>query len=221
MNPPVSVLANDPPHAERMDANYRWQRFVYDLTRRFYLLGRISLLEQMPVPPQGHVMEIGCGTAWNLIRLARLHPTARLTGLDASRAMLETARQKVAKAGFSDRIELAHGMAEAVGESDPPQRYDAVFFSYALSMIPDWRGALAAAVPLVRPGGVLGVVDFGDLAGLPRPWRRFLRAWLRKYHTQPRDALPAVLREIAASSGARLSGQRSPARYSFRAIVTF
>lgn len=216
-----STLLAGSVQADRMDANYRWQRFIYDLTRRFYLLGRVSLLERLPLPKNGRVLEVGCGTAWNLIRLARRHPGVRLDGLDASQVMLTTARARILQAGFSDRIQVSHGLAEHLAESGLVPGYDAIFFSYALSMIPEWRVALAAAVPFVRPGGALAVVDFGDLAGLPRPARRFLRAWLRCFHTQPRDSLPVELRELAAVHEASLQEQRSATRYTFSAIAQF
>jgi S-adenosylmethionine-diacylgycerolhomoserine-N-methlytransferase len=35
-----------------------------------------------------------------------------------------------------------------------------VYLSYALTMMPDWRATLANAVAMLKPGGVLGVVDF-------------------------------------------------------------
>ena len=53
-----------------MDRMYRMQRYFYDVTRKYYLLGRDQLLEQMEVRAGEHVLEIGCGTARNLIALA-------------------------------------------------------------------------------------------------------------------------------------------------------
>ncbi|MEO7432975.1 MAG: hypothetical protein ABIR62_13320, partial [Dokdonella sp.] len=32
--------------------------------------------------------------------------------------------------------------------------------SYALTMIPDWRATIRNAITMLKPGGVLGVVDF-------------------------------------------------------------
>ena len=55
---------------------------------------------------------MGCGTARNLIAIARAYPEARLFGLDASEAMLETARAAVRRAGLGDRITLIQGLAE-------------------------------------------------------------------------------------------------------------
>ena len=53
---------------ERLDRNYRYQRRVYDLTRRYYLLGRNRLIADLAPPDRGCVLEIGCGTARNLQR---------------------------------------------------------------------------------------------------------------------------------------------------------
>ena len=37
---------------------------------------------------------------------------------------------------------------------------DVVTFSYSLTMIPDWFGAIENALAMLRPGGTIGVVDF-------------------------------------------------------------
>ena len=80
---------------EKMDSTYRVQRYFYDVTRKYYLLGRDRLLREMNVQPGETVLEVGCGTGRNLIILARRHPDARFFGLDASASMLETAEWKI------------------------------------------------------------------------------------------------------------------------------
>ena len=67
--------------AAAMDRMYRHQRHVYDLTRKFYLFGRDRLIRQLAPPRGAHVCEIGCGTARNLIALARRYPAIRLYGM--------------------------------------------------------------------------------------------------------------------------------------------
>ena len=64
--------------------------------------------------PGESVVEVGCGTARNLIRIARLYPGTELFGLDASQEMLRTAAQNIAAAGLTGRITLVHGYAEAL-----------------------------------------------------------------------------------------------------------
>jgi len=159
-------------HAGHMDAIYRSQRHIYDLTRKYYLLGRDALIAGIAPPPGGTVLEVGCGTGRNLIAAARAFPNARYFGIDISAAMLETARAKIAAAGLSHRIELAQGDATAFDSTAlfGVAAFDRVFQSYTLSMIPDWQGALREGASKLAPGGRLDIVDFGQQEGLPRPF---------------------------------------------------
>jgi S-adenosylmethionine-diacylgycerolhomoserine-N-methlytransferase len=92
-----------------MDGVYRRQRHVYDLTRKYYLLGRDRLIEELDVPPAGLVLELGCGTGRNLAHAALAYPDARFFGLDISSVMLETAAANLERDGLSGRIRLARG----------------------------------------------------------------------------------------------------------------
>ena len=53
--------------AALMDRLYRRQRHFYDVTRKHYLLGRDRLIDGLAPPSGGRVLEIGCGTARNLV----------------------------------------------------------------------------------------------------------------------------------------------------------
>ena len=74
-----------------MDGVYRYQRHIYDLTRKYYLLGRDRMISGLDVPAGGTVLELGCGTGRNIVLAARRYPDARFFGLDISAEMLETA----------------------------------------------------------------------------------------------------------------------------------
>lgn len=196
-------MTADTRHAARMDAVYAAQRHIYDATRKYYLLGRDRLIEQLAPPTGGTVLEVGCGTARNLILAARRWPQARFYGVDISEAMLETARAKVAKAGLSDRITLAQGDATAF---DPQilfgvAAFDRVFASYTLSMIPDWVGAVDQGARVLAPGGVLHIVDFGQQERMPQWWRRMLFGWLARFHVTPRRELPVAVKHVAREQG--------------------
>lgn len=174
-----------------MDRMYRHQRYIYDLTRKYYLFGRDRLVRSLPAKDGDQVCEIGCGTARNLIALARRHPKVAFYGVDASAPMLETAQAAVERAGLADRIQLRHGLAE---ELDPAmfglsRPFDIVVFAYSLSMIPDWPAAISRAIACLRPGGRLAIVDFWDLRGLPRWFAGALRTWLAWFDVHPRADL--------------------------------
>jgi len=184
-----------------MDGIYRRQRHVYDLTRYCYLLGRDHLISELDPPAGGSVIEIGCGTGRNLIAAAARYPEVRFYGLDISEEMLKTARRSIASSGATSRITIAQGNAltfapqPTFGES----KFDRVFFSYALSMVPGWQAALAHALSLVAPGGRLYIVDFGQCEVLPRWFKRGLFRWLDLFHVTPRADLETFLRALASS----------------------
>src|SRR5690242_16847177 len=99
-------------HAQLMDSVYRRQRHVYDFTRKYYLLGRDELIREIAAKPGDAVVEVGCGTGRNLVQMAKRYPETHFCGLDASHEMLRSAGIAIERAGLSDRIQLAHGLAE-------------------------------------------------------------------------------------------------------------
>lgn len=186
-----------------MDRIYRHQRHIYDASRKFYLLGRDQLIDGLQLPSGGSVLEIGCGTGRNLIRIAQRYPDCACHGLDVSSAMLLTAQGSIAKAGLEGRIRLAQ--ADATG-FDPRalfgrSGFDRIVISYALSMIPPWQGVVAEALRRLSPGGSLHIVDFGDQAGLPAPFKVVLLRWLALFHVTPREDLPGTVRTLAEAAG--------------------
>jgi S-adenosylmethionine-diacylgycerolhomoserine-N-methlytransferase len=198
----------------RMERMYRPQASFYDLTRKPYLLGRDHLLDTMPLRRGDYVCEVGCGTGRNLARLERRDPTLRLFGLDASAAMLARARPRT-------RARLARGLAEAL---DPQAQFgldrpfDRIVFSYALSMFPDWQGALGRALAVLRPGGTLAIVDFGSQPRWPAPLKRSLRAWLGLFDVHPVDRLGDYLDGLAAAGAGRVETSGFAAGYAQLAI---
>jgi S-adenosylmethionine-diacylgycerolhomoserine-N-methlytransferase len=207
---------------EEMDRMYRLQRYFYDLTRKYYLLGRDRLLREMDLRPGDRVLEIGCGTARNLILLARHRPDVACYGLDASNEMLATAEAKVRARGLEQQSTLRVCLAEELDHArtfalEAP--FDAAFFSYSLSMIPTWAQAIEAALANLKPGTALYVVDFWDQAGWPRWFRALLRKWLDLFHVVYRPELLDHLRELEARGVGRLTIEPVARRYAY--LATF
>lgn len=186
-----------------MDRIYRHQRHIYDITRKYYLLGRDEMIAALDVPAGADVLEVGCGTGRNLILAARRCPSAKFAGLDISAEMLATAEANLKRAGMDGKMTLARADAT---DFDPAalfgrEKFDRIFVSYALSMIPDWRGALAQALDHLAPGGKLAIVDFGQQENLPGWLRSLLRAWLRQFHVTPRQELSRAIAAEAMKRG--------------------
>jgi S-adenosylmethionine-diacylgycerolhomoserine-N-methlytransferase len=218
---PQTVAPAD--HLQHMDRMYRLTRHVYDLTRRYYLFGRDLLLARMQITPGDHVLEMGCGTARNLIKLARRHPQAKLYGLDASRSMLQTAELSLQKRQLAGKVILRHCLAEQLdaqvtfGSSEP---FDVIFFSYSLSMMPTWPAALDAALANLNPHGRIYIVDFWDQAGLPRIFAALLKRWLALFHVHYRPELLDHLRSLEKDGRCRLDLQGIGGRYAYLATLT-
>ena len=181
-----------------MDRIYRRQRHIYDFTRKYYLLGRDRLIDRLAPPPGSRVLEIGCGTARNLVRAARAYPDVEFYGIDISSEMLETARRTVIRGGLTAHIQVAQADATRF---DPAllfgvPAFSRIFISYSLSMIPAWQLVLAHAYALLLPSGELHVVDFGRQEKLPQAAKVALRAWLGLFHVQPRDELEEELARL-------------------------
>ncbi len=206
---------------ENMDRMYRLQRYFYDTTRKYYLLGRDQLLNEMNVRSGERVLEVGCGTARNLIILARRHPDAHFYGLDASAAMLETAQAKTDNAGLKS-ITLKTALADdfsfngTFGRAVP---FDKIFFSYSISMIPPWRESIDNALANLKPGGTLYLVDFYDQKDLPAAFRKLLKWWLRKFHVQFWDGLLPYFSSLDKDGLVRLDLKPLFRRYSFIASL--
>ncbi|MGX5800988.1 class I SAM-dependent methyltransferase [Bradyrhizobium sp. Arg314] len=208
-------------HAELMDGVYRWQRHVYDLTRKYYLLGRDRLIDGLDVPQNGTVLELGCGTGRNIALAARRYPSARFFGLDISAEMLETANAAIAREGLSEKVNLSRGDATDFDAEAlfGVERFDRVFVSYSLSMIPGWEKTVSAALSSLAPGGSLHVVDFGQQEGLPRWFRTLLRGWLRKFHVTPRASLRDVLESESQRAGATFRFRTLYRGYAWLAVI--
>jgi len=169
-------------HRAFLNRYYGISRHFYDLTRKYYLFGRDTALEQLLKEDWASLIEVGVGTGRNLRKLRRSRPAASLGGIDASDEMLVHARKHCPWAA------LQHGFAEDAPLGNvidaAPER---VLFSYSLSMVGDPAAALRNARNAVAPGGEVVIVDFGDLRGLITPLREGLMRWLRTFHVNPID----------------------------------
>lgn len=209
-------------HGATMDGIYRFQRHIYDVTRRYYLLGRDQLLDQLNVPVKGTVLEIGCGTGRNLIGVAKRAPSAKLFGLDISEEMLKSALASMARHGCMSQARLA--CVDATNFSSQAvfgrNQFDRIFFSYTLSMIPNWQQSADHALDFLAPGGELHIVDFGQCERLPGSFRQALFSWLNLFHVTPRQDLAQHLKKSAAARGFNFSVESKFRDYAWLMKIT-
>ena len=149
--PTTAVLSVSPSrasHAALMDRVYRHQRYIYDFTRKYYLFGRDSADRRLDAEARR------AGDRSRLRHRAQSHQIARNLsrppGFSASMPRprcCDRRKRALAQAGLAAASSWSQAYAEDLspglfGESEP---FDAIVFSYSLSMIPDWKQALRAA----------------------------------------------------------------------------
>lgn len=138
---PEPELMDDPAQVEAYAAadfagSNQW--FVDDLIERF-----------KPRPDPGSLIDLGCGPGDICIRLARALPAWRIHGLDAGPNMLRAARDAIARAQLSQRIELHLAQLPESGLAE--HDFSCITSNSLLHHLPDpmilWRAARKLAIP--------------------------------------------------------------------------
>lgn len=202
-----------------MDNMYRHTRHIYDFTRKYYLFGRDRLIAELPVSRDDVICEVGCGTARNLILLAKRHPAARFYGVDASTEMLKTADLNVRSAGLDGHVVVATALAQdfdggmQFGLTKP---FDRLIFSYALSIMDDWRAAVDHSLTQLKPGGTIHVVDFGDQEGMPPWFKKMLGSWLAQFHVRFRPEVRQHFEALEKAGQGKMTHRSVMRGYAYR-----
>src|SRR6476661_9265808 len=145
-------------HAARMESFYAGQAGAYDDFRKRLLKGRQELWSLIPPAVGGTWIDMGGGTGANLDYFGdSIQKLRKVYVLDLSHSLLEIAKQRIAAKGWTN-VEAVEADATTFRPADGP--VDVVTFSYSLTMIPDWFAAIENALAMLKPGGVIGVVDF-------------------------------------------------------------
>ena len=148
---------------ERLESFYVSQADLYDSYRHRMLHGRFPMINAMPAPKDGVWVDIGGGTGSNLnsLGIVLIILAKWLCSIYVKHYVLLQGRECLREGGV---ILL---MSSAVTHVTSSARdylkagtVDVVTFSYALSMIPDWRKAIQNAFRLLKPGGYIAVCDF-------------------------------------------------------------
>ncbi|MDQ7826258.1 MAG: class I SAM-dependent methyltransferase [Candidatus Eremiobacteraeota bacterium] len=175
---------------------YSIHSLFYDLSRPLFLFERERAARRIRVPEGGTVMEVGCGTGFNLDTLVQAAgPSGHVIALDLSPSMLAVARRKAGRRKWLT-LSLVEGDA---ADFTPARKADAILFSYSLSMIGNWKKALDKCLCSLREGGQLVVLDFYRwevLRSLYPLWEK----WLSLNHVHIPEEPLRYLMERAGSS---------------------
>ena len=178
----------------------------YDLLNRVLSFGlderwRRQTVAALQLGREARVLDLATGTADLAIRISRQYSDSTVTGVDPSAGMLAIGRDKVARVGVSERVELVVGDAQALPH--PDDSFDGVCMAFGIRNVPDRPRALAEMARVTRPGGRVAILELSEPhSGLLGPLARF------------------HIRVLVPRIGALLSGSREY-RYLQRSIAAF
>lgn len=145
-------------HAARMESFYAGQADAYDGFRKRLLRGRQELWDAIESPDDTVWVDMGGGTGANLEYFGeRIDSLKQVHVVDLSPSLLEVAQRRADERGWKN-VQAVE--ADATTFQPPEAPVDIVTFSYSLTMIPDWFAAIDNAIAMLKPGGLIGVVDF-------------------------------------------------------------
>lgn len=112
--------------------------------------------EYFPEFTEGHVYDLGCGPGDIALRFARLFPTCRVTGVDASGPMLRLAQKAASAVGLGDRVTFR---CERFQDIPGANAADAVISNSLLHHVPNPLQFWNRVRQLVKPGAPVLVMD--------------------------------------------------------------
>lgn len=120
---------------------------------RLFVSDLLAFLTTLPEQERFDVLDLGTGTAQIPIEFCRQSPEGRILAVDAAIEMLELARYNIELASVTTRVQLAHGDAKQL--LYPAGMFDIVMSNSIVHHLPEPAIALAEAVRVLKPGGVI------------------------------------------------------------------
>lgn len=124
--------------------NHRWRTAMVE-----------AVVTASPTPRR--VVDVATGTAGVALMLTE-RTRADVTGIDLTEPMLRGGRERVRRAGRTDRIRLVCGRAEQL--PFPDETFDAMTFTYLLRYVADPAATVRELARVVRPGGTISSLEF-------------------------------------------------------------
>ena len=181
--------------------------FRYDFLNRFLSAGidirwRKKMLEQLKALQPKTILDVATGTADVAIMAAGILQPEKITGIDISDGMLKIGREKIAKAGLENVIELLNGDSETISFAN--NSFDAVTVAFGVRNFEHLEKGLSEIYRVLKPGGKLVVLEF----------------------TRPKSAIPknlynVYMKIIAPAMGKLFSKNRKAYKYLNESIKLF
>jgi ubiquinone/menaquinone biosynthesis C-methylase UbiE len=144
-------------------------------------IGRRTI-ERLELPPGATVLDVGCGTGASAFPAAeKVGPRGLVIAVDLAERLLEIARQKAERHGFTN-IEFATADMEHLGYKD--NHFDAVISEFSIFFVADMARQVRELWRMVRPGGRLAITTWG---------KRFLEPGTTAWWKAVKDVRPDLV----------------------------
>lgn len=130
--------------------------WVLDLPGRGLIMSARTVAGRLPIRPDAQVLEVGAGSGYYSVEVARRIPEGKLTLLDIQQEMLEKCARKLKSAGIEN-----FSTKQADGKSLPfaNASFDALFLVTVFGEIEEREAFLREAARVLRPDGVLSITE--------------------------------------------------------------
>jgi demethylmenaquinone methyltransferase/2-methoxy-6-polyprenyl-1,4-benzoquinol methylase len=136
---------------------------------------RAAMVASLDARADERVLDVATGTGMVARDLVRRYGV-EVVGLDQSPQMLAAARARLARSPeLAARVTLLEGEAEQLPFADG--EFDHLTFTYLLRYVDDPAATLRELARVVRPGGRIATLEFGEPA--VEPWRALWSAYTR------------------------------------------
>jgi ubiquinone/menaquinone biosynthesis C-methylase UbiE len=134
----------------------------------------MDLAEQAGIKAGTKGVDLCCCSGAGMRFLVRFRDTARMMGVDATKAVVALGKQRCQQAGLADRIQFA--LADVCRSGLEGNSADFIWGEDAWCYVVDKNKLIAEAVRIVKPGGVIAFTDWVEGDGLSQPdAEQFLR----------------------------------------------
>jgi SAM-dependent methyltransferase len=136
----------------------------------------LPLHERLRADPPARVVDVGCGTGWSSIAIAKAYPDVTVVGFDPDEISIELARKNAAAEGVADRVRF-HGEDAALVERAP---FDVAAAFECIHDMARPVEVLAAVRASLADEGAMLVVDertSDRFTGQPDPLEGYFYGW--------------------------------------------
>lgn len=169
--------------------NYDFLNRLLSLRRDVYW--RREMVRALNLPAGAAVLDVACGTGDVMMEVMRRNPDARVYGIDFSKKMIEIGAVKTG--ALTPRAQAALAAADALYPPFPTESMNAVTIAFGIRNIQDRLRALENFRQILKPGGVLAVLE------LNTPTRGLLRSLYLLYFQK---ILPGIGGFFSKNTGA-------------------